>query len=36
MPVWPGRGSLTVASLSKQLGVSEVTIRTDLRTLEDQ
>jgi DeoR family galactitol utilization operon repressor len=29
-------GSLTVASLSKQLGVSEVTIRTDLRTLEDQ
>lgn len=29
-------GSLTVASLSKQLGVSEVTIRTDLRTLEEQ
>ncbi len=29
-------GSLTVASLSRQLGVSEVTIRADLRTLEDQ
>ena len=29
-------GSLTVASLSKQLGVSEVTIRADLRTLEEQ
>ncbi len=29
-------GSLTVASLSKQLGVSEVTIRADLRALEER
>lgn len=29
-------GSLSVASLSKQLGVSEVTVRTDLRTLEER
>lgn len=29
-------GSLSVASLSKQLGVSDVTIRTDLRNLEDR
>jgi DeoR family galactitol utilization operon repressor len=29
-------GSLSVAGLSKQLGVSEVTIRTDLRTLEER
>jgi DeoR family galactitol utilization operon repressor len=29
-------GSLSVASLSKQLGVSEVTVRTDLRNLEER
>ena len=29
-------GSVTVAGLSRDLGVSEVTIRTDLRNLEDR
>ncbi len=29
-------GSLLVATLARDLGVSEVTIRTDLRTLEDR
>ncbi|MCA0295828.1 MAG: DeoR/GlpR family DNA-binding transcription regulator [Actinobacteria bacterium] len=29
-------GSLSVASLSRELGVSEVTVRTDLRNLEDR
>ncbi len=29
-------GSLSVSSLSRELGVSEVTVRTDLRTLEDR
>jgi len=29
-------GSLSVASLSRQLGVSEVTVRTDLRNLEER
>lgn len=29
-------GSLTVAGLAKELGVSEVTVRTDLRTLEER
>ena len=29
-------GSLQVAALSRELGVSEVTVRTDLRTLEER